>query len=241
MAKINVVLRKEDLDPSFLSDKIAVVIDVLFATSSIVSALGQGACDVYPAINRQCALEIARTLRQDSYVLAGESHLRNLDGFSGYSPLALSRQPLQGRSLVYATTNGTVALRQAEGARHVYAAALLNAPAIVRQLRSHAGQTLVLLCSGSAGRVNLEDLYLAGYLIHALMEGAATDTWQLGDTCHIALAVYRQYQSPEHCLRQSQLGQLLTSGPLDEEVSYSAQVGFIDIVPRLQGHRVWAA
>ncbi|CAN7575679.1 2-phosphosulfolactate phosphatase [Pseudomonas umsongensis] len=234
MAKINVILRKEDLDPSFLHDKVAVVIDVLFATSSIVTALNQGAADVYPVLNRQMALETVRNFVKDSYILSGEQHLHSIAGFSAYTPLALSRQSLQGRSLVYATTNGTVALRQADSAAHVYVAALLNAPAVVNQLQQHKDQTLVLICSGSAGRVNLEDLYLAGYLIEQL-SAQSSDHWQLTDTCQIALAVYRQYDSPEHCLRQSQLGRVLALTEMDEEISYSARLGCIDLVPKFKG------
>ncbi|MDD2058423.1 2-phosphosulfolactate phosphatase [Pseudomonas sp. GD03860] len=234
MARINVVLRKEDLEPSFLHDKVAVVIDVLFATSSIVTALNQGATDVYPVLNQQMALETVRGFAQDSFVLSGEQHLRSIAGFSAYTPLALSRQSLRGRSLVYATTNGTVALRQANSAAQVYAAALLNAPAVVNQLQQHKEQTLVLICSGSAGRVNLEDLYLAGYLIEQLST-QHSGRWQLTDTCQIALAVYRQYESPEHCLRESQLGRALSLTDMNEEINYSARLGCIDLVPKLNG------
>jgi 2-phosphosulfolactate phosphatase len=234
MTKINVILRKEDLDPAFLHDKVAVVIDVLFATSSIVTALGQGAIDVHPMLNRQMALNAVRDLDQASYILAGEQHLQGIAGFSEFTPMALAREPLKGRSLFYATTNGTVALRMADSASHVYAAALLNAPAVVSRLLEHPDQTLVLICSGSAGRVNLEDLYLAGYLIEALC-AQGTGGWQLTDTCHIALAVYRQYTYPEHCLRQSQLGSALALTHMDEEIGYSAQVGCVNLVPKLVG------
>lgn len=234
MTKINVILRKEDLDPAFLHNKVAVVIDVLFATSSIVTALNQGATDVYPVLNQQMALQTAQELQQGSYILAGEQHMHGIAGFSAYTPMALSRESLQGRSLVYTTTNGTVALRQADSAARLYVAALLNAPAVVHQLQQHRDQTLVLICSGSAGRVNLEDLYLAGYLIDQLSTQRPSD-WQLTDTCQIALAVYRRYDCAEQCLRQSQLGSLLALTDMDEEISYSARLGHIDLVPRFEG------
>lgn len=241
MPKINVILRKEDLNPDFLYDKVAVVIDVLFATSSIVSALHQGACAVYPACNRQMACDAVRLLADDSYVLAGENHLKPLQGFAGYSPLALCLEPLAGRDLFYATTNGTVALRKADTARYVYAAALLNAPAVVRQLRQHRGTSIVLVCAGSAGRVNLEDLYLAGHLIDQLL-ALEPDHWQASDTCTIAQAVYRQFaDSPARCLQQSQLGVLLRAADMQHEVDYCAQVGLLDIVPRLCGDRLMCA
>jgi 2-phosphosulfolactate phosphatase len=234
MAKINVILRKEDLDPAFLHNKVAVVIDVLFATSSIVTAFSQGVTEVYPVLNRQMALETVREFASDSYILAGEQHLQNIAGFSTYTPMALSRESLHGRRLVYATTNGTVALRQADSAARVYVAALLNAPAVVQQLEKHADQSLVLICSGSAGRVNLEDLYLAGYLTEQLSI-LRPGGWQLTDTCQIARSVYRQYACAEDCLRQSQLGSVLALTDMDEEISFSARLGCVDLVPRFEG------
>lgn len=236
MPKINVILRKEDLDPAFLYDKVAVVIDVLFATSTIVAALHHGAKAVYPTANRQMACDTIKGLQPDSYLLAGENHLQNIPGFVGYSPLALSQEPIAGRNVVFSTTNGTVALRKADTARHVYAAALLNAPAIVRQLQTHEDSSIVLVCSGSAGRVNLEDLYLAGYLVDQL-EIARPGHWTRSDTCHIARAVHGQYRdSPHGCLMQSQLGVRLHEQDMLDEVKYSAQLGLLDIVPRMQGN-----
>lgn len=236
MPKINVVLRKEDLDSAYLYDKVAVVIDVLFATTTIVSALHHGARAVYPAANRQMACEAVNGLEPDSYILAGENHLQSIPGFVAYSPLALSLEPLAGRNVVFSTTNGTVALRKADTAKHVYAAALLNAPAIIRQLQQHPNQSIVLVCSGSAGRVNLEDLYLAGYLVDQL-DTLYPGHWTQSDTCHIARSVYGQYcDSPHDCLMQSQLGVRLCEEDMREEVKYSAQLGLIDIVPHLQGN-----
>lgn len=236
MPKINVVLRKEDLDPAFLYDKVAVVIDVLFATTTIVAALHHGARAVYPTAGRQMACDAIKGMQPDSYLLAGENHLQNIPGFVGYSPLALAQEPLAGRDVVFSTTNGTVALRKADTAKHVYAAALLNAPAIVRQLQTHQDSSIVLVCAGSAGRVNLEDLYLAGYLADRL-DIAQPGHWTQSDTCYIARSVYGQYSdSPHGCLMQSQLGIRLREQDMHDEVAYSSQLGLLDIVPRLQGN-----
>ena len=235
MPKLNVILRKEDLDPAFLHDKVAVVIDVLFATSTIATALHHGAVEVQPMRSYQLASEASRELAEDSYLLAGESHLRRIPGFAGYSPLSLATLPLAGRRLVFCTTNGTVALHQASCARHVYAAALLNGPAVVRQLQQHPDLSIVLICAGSAGRVNLEDLFAAGYLIEQLVQ-ASPGTWQTTDTCSIARALYLQYaDAPEACLLNSQLGRHLTASSMHEEISYAAQIGLFNVVPHLSG------
>jgi len=240
MPKLNVILRKEDLNTDFLHDKVVVVIDVLFATSTIVTALHHGASAVLPHCNAQQAGNAARELDEGSYLLAGESHLNSIPGFAGYSPLSLAKQPLQGRQLIYCTTNGTVALRKADCARHVYAAALLNGPAIVHHLQQHTDLSLVFVCAGSAGRVNLEDLYTAGYLIEQL-EKCSPNHWQHSDTSTIARSLYSQYaQAPLACLLDSQLGRSLPDD-LQAEVRYAAQVGLFDVIPKLDGQRLVAA
>lgn len=240
MPKLNVIVRKEDLSSDFLHDKVVVVIDTLFATSTIVTALQHGAAAVLPHSNAQQASNAVRELDQGSYLLAGESHLRSIPGFAGYSPLSVAQQPLQGRQLVYCTTNGTVALRQADCARHVYAAALLNGPAIAHRLQQHTEQSLMLVCAGSAGRINLEDLYTAGYLIEQL-EKYCPNHWQHSDTSTIARAVYQQYaQNPLACLLDSQLGRSLPDD-LQAEVHYAAQVGLFNVIPKLDGQRLVAA
>lgn len=235
MPKLNVILRKEDIDPAFLHDKVVVVIDVLFTTSSIATALHYGAAEVQPMHSHQQASEAIRGLAEGSYLLAGENQLRRIPGFADYLPLSLITLPLAGRRLMFCNTNGTVALHQASSARHVYAAALLNGPAIVRQLQTHPDHSIVLVCSGYAGRANLEDLFTAGYLIEQLMQ-TSPGIWQTTDTCSIASAVYRQYaDNPEACLLDSQLGRHLAANSMHEEISYTAQIGLFDVVPHLSG------
>ena len=42
MPKLHVLFTKENLDPSRLQGKVVIVLDVLFATSTIVHAFGEG-------------------------------------------------------------------------------------------------------------------------------------------------------------------------------------------------------
>ena len=240
MPKLNVILRKEDLNSDFLYDKVAVIIDVLFATSTIVTALHHGATAVQAHLNAQQASQAIKDLEEHQYLLAGEERLNKIAGFAGYSPLSLTPEALRGRELVYCTTNGTVALQRANCALHVYAAALLNAPAVAQRLAAHDGLSLVLVCAGTAGRVNIEDLYAAGYLIE-LLERLRPGHWQPTDTTTIARAIFRQYAGdPVGCLLSGQLARSFDEA-LREEVRYAAQVGLIDIVPTLDGRRLVAA
>ena len=192
--KVHVLYRKEELDHERLEGKVAIVLDVLFATSTIITALANGATEVIPTLDEAGARAEAQKHPQGSYILAGELYAETLPGFAPPTPLALLEEKIAGRKLIYSTTNGTVALRQSSRADHVYAAALLNGEAVVeRVLQRHPGKTILIVCSGSMGMVNLEDLYGAGYLVDLLSRSLD----ESGDFSDAALAVRSLYRSED--------------------------------------------
>ena len=111
-----------------------IVLDVLFATTSIAAALAHGATEVIPTLDGDAARAVAAARPPGSFVLAGEYGAETLPGFAHPTPLALLDLPLAGRALVYSTTNGTVAVHKAAGASRVYAAALGNGAAVVEHV-----------------------------------------------------------------------------------------------------------
>jgi 2-phosphosulfolactate phosphatase len=240
-ARLHVLYRKEDLDGMRLAGKVVVVLDVLFATTTIVTALARGAADVIPTLDEWRARAVAAELPEGSFVAAGELNAITLDGFAPPTPLALSEQGLAGRTLVYSTTNGTVALENARGAAHVYAAALVNADAVVeRVVRAHPDETVLLVCSGSAGAVNLEDLVGAGCLVDRFAAHWRGET-ELTDAALAARAVYRS-GTPFDVLMRARVGRMMRDQQLVHEVEFAARESTFDVVPvvgadgRLRAH-----
>jgi len=233
--KVHVVLRKEDLDPERLADKVVVVIDTLFATTTIVTALANGAARVLPALNHHEAHGLAQASQAgEQLVLAGELHGETLPGFAQPTPQALTASGLHGKTVVYATTNGTVALRRAQGAHAVYAACLRNARATMADaLARQPDRTLILLCAGSAGAFGIEDFYTAGILVShfpALTEAAfLTDSAQAALRCSHADATAT--------LMQSRIGRRLAA-KWRHEIEYAGQVDCETTVARLIGQAV---
>lgn len=238
MSKLHVLMRKEDLDPGRLAGKAVVVIDVLFATSTIATAFEHGAVDVVPAAGPEAARAVARAGGDGEVILAGEHNMRSIPGFASYAPMALSREPLAGRRLVYSTTNGTVALWRARGAERVYAGALLNGAAVAADIKATcAERTVVLVCAGSGGEFNLEDFYGAGYIADCLLAGEGH--WRASDAALAARACYRQYaEDPAGCLAASWLGRLLERVGSGEEMRYAARPGAFPVVPVMDGERL---
>ena len=71
--------------------------------------------------------------------------------------------------LIYSTTNGTVAIKNSINAKKIYVGSLLNAKATIDDLiNNYNEETILIICSGSIGRPNLEDTFGAGYFINLL-------------------------------------------------------------------------
>ncbi len=93
--KLHVLLKKEELDQERLPGKTVIVLDVLFATSSIVTVLANGASEVLPLLDGDAARSEAARRVAGSFVLAGELDAVTLEGFCHPTPLALLREDLR--------------------------------------------------------------------------------------------------------------------------------------------------
>ena len=230
--KVHVLFRRQDLDMVKLEGKVVVVLDVLFATSTMIAALANGATAVIPTLNEDHARKTAAALRPDGYVLAGELFAETIAGFAPPTPLALVEHDLKGRTLIYATTNGTVALSESSRADHVFAGALLNAEAVVRHIvRHHRDGAILVVCSGSMGNPNLEDMYGAGYFVELIARDLG-ETLDLSDAAWAARALYRGEAAASLLLR-CRVGQMMQERGLTHEVEYAAQLSPLDVVPKL--------
>ena len=235
--RIHVLGKKEDLDTVRVPGKVAIVLDVLFATSTVVTAMAHGAPSVTPALDEAAARAASARLAPGSFVLAGELYAETLPGFAPPTPLALVDHGIAGKHVVYSTTNGTVALREAAGAADVYAAALLNGRAVVDHvLERHPDRTILSVCSGSMGNFNLEDCYGAGYLVELLAErlGEGAD---FSDAARVARALYRS-GDPVPTLENCRVGRMMLARGLAHEIAYAAQRSKHDVVPRLDHGRL---
>lgn len=226
---VHVLVRREDLDPARLAGQVVVVIDVLFATSTIVHALGAGAAAVYPARDDEDAR--AAAAGRPAAVVAGEYLARTLPGHAPATPLALAALLPAGCELVYFTTNGTRAIAACGDAVAVYAAALTNAAAVARHVAAaHPGQPVLVLCAGSLGSLSLEDFIGAGHLVRALCQAggyAPTDA-------ALAASFASLGAEPARALADSRVGRMLARAGLGEEIAHAAACDTCDVVPVLR-------
>ena len=150
----------------------AVVIDVLRATTTLTVALGNGARSVIPT--RTPAETLALRDRSRDTLACGERDGRMVAGFDlGNSPFEYTRERVAGKTLAFASTNGSLALLAARGARRRIPAAFVNARAVVERVR--AEREVAIVCAGKLGGFSLEDAACAGLLIARLEAHGAID------------------------------------------------------------------
>lgn len=156
------------------SRSVAVVIDVLRATSVITVALSNGASAVAPVLSPDEGFALAERLGRGNVILGGERNADRIPGFDlGNSPQDYTPEAVTGKTVVITTTNGTVALRNSLGARAVLAASLLNYEAAARQAlalaQAREADKIVFVCSGNYGVLTLEDCCCAATMADVVL------------------------------------------------------------------------
>jgi 2-phosphosulfolactate phosphatase len=238
--RIHVLTRKEELDGVRVAGKVVVVLDILFATTTMVAALAGGADEVLPVADEAAARAAGERHAAGRYVLAGELYAETLPGFAHQAPMALLEHGVTGKTLIYATTNGTVAMTLATGAKRIYCGSLLNAGAIVAHVAAaHPRDTVLILCSGSGGNFNLEDFYGAGCLVERFERqlGAGAD---FSDAARTALAFFRATRAPA-VLLECRVGRMMAARGLAHEVEFACRFDALPIVPVLEDGRLRCA
>jgi 2-phosphosulfolactate phosphatase len=198
-----------------LEAPVAVVVDVMRATSTIAQALASGYKRVY------CCREIADALalreKLGEGLLGGERNAVRIEGFDiGASP----REVLEprGEVLIYSTTNGTAAVLAAAAAcRVVLLGSLLNLDAVAGAVDDDC----VIVCAGFQGQFALDDAYCAGRIVE-LLRGEVTDAAK--GSARLAASFETAWDGV----------MARTYGPpgLEEDITFCAQENTIDVVPR---------
>ncbi len=234
---IEVFLTSNILGEEDIKDRTVVVIDVLRAAASILTALQNGARDVVPVADMAEAGKIASNLDPSSFLLGGERGGERIEGYHlGNSPLEYTEEEVKGRTIIMNTTNGTHAIRRARSARHLVVGTFLNAQRVVDFIR-HVEGDLVIVCAGRRNRVSLEDSLCAGLLLYRLWEGTIPD-----DATDAAYMAFTQYAHDQHdvvkALRHCHHARWLANHGYDADVDYCFQIDTLPLLPYYKENRL---
>lgn len=208
--------------------RVAVVIDVLRATSVMVSALVNGAKQVIPVVSPEEAFALKEKLGSE-VILGGERDALPIAGFDyGNSPLQYTEEVVEGKTIVMTTTNGTLAINNAAAADQLIIASFLNAEAVLQFIEEK--EDIALICSGTDGQFTLEDALCAGYLIEQLHR--QNNNLYLSD---MAVAIHQLYKANQQDMisiaSQGKHYQNLLRKGFVKDLEYCFQIGVLNNVP----------
>jgi len=237
------------MPPGAVAGGIAIVIDVLRASTTIVTALTHGAAGVRPVLTIDEARALAASGGPGSdMLLGGERGGRRIDGFDlGNSPLEYAPARVAGRRIVITTTNGTAALNACTSAAEVLIGGIVNRSAVAARARSlamvHGTANVHLVCAGTDGHVTEEDLLAAGGILDAAsrLPGAERDSLDAAATA--ALDTFRSVLSAAAraeaataiaaAFATSRGGRNLIDLGMQADLPTAAAIDSLTVVPRL--------
>jgi 2-phosphosulfolactate phosphatase len=213
--------------------KVVVVIDVLRATSTILTALQNGAKSIIPVEDMGAAGKIASNLDSSSYLLCGEKDGKMIEGYDlGNSPYEYSNEAIGGKTLILNTTNGTKAITRSVHASKIYIASLLNVKAVCEMLKEETAE-ISIVCSGWKGRLSLEDVLCAGMIVSGVYDGIIPS--EAKDGAKVAIGLYERFGdeilktvgTTNHAKRLIELG-------FETDIAYCCEIDKFDFTPEFK-------
>jgi 2-phosphosulfolactate phosphatase len=229
------VYHTPELTPDNALPNCAIAVDVLRATSTIVTALAAGAEAVQVFSDLDKLLQISEAWAPEKRIRAGERGGGKVEGFDfGNSPLDCTPDRVAGCRLFISTTNGTRALTRVQNAETVLAGALINRDAVVQHLLTHQPESIWIVGSGWEGSFSLEDTVCAGAIAHRLSEklGCGLEDLAGNDEVTDAVSLYLHWHDRllELFHHASHGKRLLRLNCLDD-LKYCAQTDVLDSLP----------
>lgn len=233
---IDLIISADDIREEKLKGKVVVIIDVLRATSVMVTALSRGCKRIIPVREVEEAINLAKLDEDNSTtILGGERDGVKVEGFKfSNSPLDYRNEDIKDKILVMTTTNGTRAIKNSEDADEILIGAMINGGAVAKKI-VELNKDVVFVNAGTYGQFSMDDFITSGYIIRCIRDLCGADKLDAINLTDIATtAQYIYDMNPEivtyvekavHYKRLEHLG-------YHEDLRYCFKKDIIDIVPK---------
>ncbi|MBS7313948.1 MAG: 2-phosphosulfolactate phosphatase [Candidatus Onthomorpha sp.] len=214
---------------------ICVVNDILRATTSICTAISNGAKAIIPVRT----IEQAKEYKDKGYLVAGE-RIEKTFPFAdwGNSALEFTKERVCGNEIVHSTTNGTVAISIAsEGnPQEIVIGAFCNLSCLSDYLVAK-GKDVQIFCSGWKNTPALEDTVFAGALAEKLLQSGKFEN--KNDSTNLALALWREAKSDLRAyMEKASHIHRLRKYHMDDVFDYTFQIDTCNVVPKLEQNKI---
>lgn len=204
-----------------------VIIDVFRATSTIATALHNGASRVIPVETVEHCIEMGK---KTGGITAGERDGKVIPGLEyGNSPAEYPRSFIEGKTLVLTTTNGTRLLHMAlkNGAAEIITGSFPNISAVCDYLVAQ-NRNVILGCSAWKDRFNLEDALFAGAVINRIGSSFTMHC----DSSLMAQDLYRMHKNDMNSfIRNTTHWHRLASYGLEKDLEYCVMADQANVLP----------
>ncbi|CAN5496333.1 2-phosphosulfolactate phosphatase [soil metagenome] len=240
MININVYLTHSLIqDDLVLKNKNVIVIDALRATSTISTALANGAKEIIPTETIATAVRVAKG--STNSLLCGERNGKIVEGFDlGNSPLEYTEEKVKDKMIALSTTNGSLTLSKCKHSKNCIIASFLNLNKIVEFVRT-LNEDFIIICSGKLSQFCLEDTVCAGLLIRCLINDSSDITeYILKDSELVALNLAEMYcledgkisdSKIEEMFRIAEHGKFLIEKGMGDDLAACSKVDSIPNLP----------
>jgi len=231
MNKLETLFTPEEIKNTELAGKLVVIIDVLRASSTIVTALANGCRGFIPILSPDKAKKKAQEFENERVLLGGEREGIKIEGFDlGNSPREYKKEVAKGKTIIFSTTNGVKTLGMVKGAHRIIIGSFLNLQAVCDYCTNYEGD-ISIICAGRKGKFSLEDTACAGMMVNSLRDVFSGDHQEIDANLTAQLLYVKFGNNILEILRKSQHGQYLESIGLGEDLKFCSQLDLFHIVP----------
>lgn len=231
--RVDVLFGATAVSPADVAGRVVAVVDVLRASTTIAAALHHGARCVIPFDSAEEVVSRSKAFHRRDVRLAGERRMRPIAGFDlGNSPREFTRAAVEGKTILLATTNGTVALLTVQGARDVVVASYVNATAALAFLRAAArgGLDVTIVCAGRERHFSLEDAAFAGRMARGIARRRADV--RLNDAARTCALLDRRYgDRVAELFADADHGRALAEAGFEADLAVCAEIDAFPVVP----------
>jgi 2-phosphosulfolactate phosphatase len=233
--KINLYFTHKHVDSALdLKDKNVIVIDVLRSSTTMVMGLSNGAKEIIPTEDVATAGLIGRN-SQGQALLCGERNGRIIEGFNlGNSIKEYIPEIVNGKTLIFSSTNGAPALMKSKFARNCVVLGFANMSR-VEEYVTQLNEDFIILCAGKQGEFSLEDTVCAGMLIANLTKDNTLVHYELTDSAVGASKLYSVYKKDLlKMMQESEHGKFLIENGYGDDLPECAKVDISSALPILR-------
>jgi len=234
--KINIMFSPVNKDELYFTGKTTVVIDVLRASTTIITALSNGAKELIPVATVEFAVKVSGGMFGGHTLLGGERNAQKIEGFAlGNSPSEYEGSLIEDKSIVYYTTNGSKAIVKAKFSEELLICAFSNLNPVAEHL-TNLGKDVEILCAGNNNLFSMEDSVCAGRLVYELVSLKKNNV-ELSDSAKCAVALNNFFgKNILKMLKETEHGKLLAIQGFENDLKICSELSVTSTVPFFNGN-----